>query len=181
MKISKKAALAAITAATFITQFALAPPVLAGADQPPVARWTVQVAQVGAANDVNVEPAFRIAIYENLLQELVKRKQFSAVLRSGDRDADGVPSLLMLKTVVEAYTPGSETKRAITTVAGATKLRVRSQLCTRDGQVVLERFVEGNVRLFGGNLRATHILARNVANAIEQSPLPDPAPSVRKP
>ena len=100
------------------------------------------------------------------------------MLRSGDRAANAVPALLILKTTVESYTPGSETKRAVTTVAGATKLKVRTQLCTREGQVVLERVVDGNVRFFGGNLRATHNLARNVAKAIKQSPLPEPAPSV---
>jgi c-di-AMP phosphodiesterase-like protein len=51
-------------------------------------------------------------------------------------------------------------------------LKVLSQLCTRDGQVVVERSVDGNVRFFGGNLRATHNLARNVAMAIQQSTLP---------
>jgi hypothetical protein len=65
-------------------------------------------------------------------------------------------------------------------VAGATKLKVRSQLCTREGQVVVERVVDGNVRFFGGNLRATHNLARNVAKAIQQSTLPEPAPSVHE-
>jgi hypothetical protein len=63
---------------------------------------------------------------------------------------------------------------------GATKLKVRSQLCTREGQIVLERVVDGNVRFFGGNLRATHNLARNVAKTIKQSTLPEPAPSVHE-
>ena len=62
----------------------------------------------------------------------------------------------------------------MTTVSGATKLSVRSQLCTRDGQIILERTVNGNVRFFGDNLRATHNLAKNVAKVIKQSSLPDP-------
>ena len=70
------------------------------------------------------------------------------------------------------YTAGSETKRAVTTVGGATKLTVRSQLVTRDGKIVLERTVQGNVRFFGGNLRATHNLARNIAKMIKESALP---------
>jgi hypothetical protein len=44
--------------------------------------------------------------------------------------------------------------------------------------VVLDRVVNGNVRFFGGNLRATHNLARNVASAIKQSTWPTPKPSV---
>jgi hypothetical protein len=94
------------------------------------------------------------------------------VFRSGDRNAGG-SGLLILKTTVQKYTPGSETRRAVTTVSGATKLNVRSQLCTPDGKVVVERVVNGNVRFFGGNLRATHNLARNVAEAMKKADLPD--------
>lgn len=134
-------------------------------------QWSVQVDRVDPGG-VSLEPAFRIAIYENLLHEIPTTKRFKEVLRSGDRNASGVPDLLILKTTIEKYTPGSETRRAVTTVSGATKLNVRSQLCTRDGQVILEQSVDGNVRFFGGNLRATHNLARNVANKIKESTLP---------
>jgi len=44
-------------------------------------------------------------------------------------------------------------------------LMVRSQLVTREGKIVVERTVQGNVRFFGGNLRATHNLAGNIAKA----------------
>ena len=71
--------------------------------------------------------------------------------------------------MVVKYTPGSETQRAVTTVSGATKLMVRSQLITRDGKIVFDRTVQGNVRFFGSNLRATHNLARNIAKVIKQS------------
>jgi hypothetical protein len=81
--------------------------------------------------------------------------------------------LLVLKTTVEKYTAGSETRRAVTTVSGATKLTVRSQLLTREGKVVLERTVNGDVRFFGSNLRATHNLARNVAKTLKESSWPD--------
>jgi hypothetical protein len=54
-------------------------------------------------------------------------------------------------------------------VSGATKLTVRSQLLTREGKVVLERTVNGDVRFFGSNLRATHNLAHNIAKTIKQS------------
>ena len=150
--------------------------VLAGATRGRVAQWSVEVNQV-EAGDSNVAPEFKAAIYENVVIELTKAKQFSAVLRSGDRSAKGVSNLLILRTTVESYRPGSETKRAVTTVTGTTKLRVRTQLCTQDGQVVLERVVDGNVRFLGENLRATHNLARNVVKAIKQVTLPEPAPS----
>lgn len=144
-----------------------------------VAQWSVQVEKVDAG-DVNIEPAFRVAIYENLLDELIKTKQFKQVLRDGDRTAQDLQDLVILKSTVESYTPGSETRRAVTTVSGATKLRVRSRLSTRKGQVVLERVSNGNVRFFGGNLRATHNLAHNVADSIKKSTLPDPTSSVRQ-
>jgi hypothetical protein len=140
--------------------------------------WSVQVDKV-EPGDVEIEPAFRIAIYENLVVELAKTKQFKQVFRGGDRNASG-PEVLVLKTTVQKYSPGSETRRAVTTVSGATKLNVRTQLYGREGQVVLERVVDGNVRFFGGNLRATHNLARNVAEALKKSDLPAPALASRE-
>ena len=140
-------------------------------------QWSVQVDKV-VTGDVILEPAFRIAIYENLLQELAKAKCFKEVFRSGDRNARDIADLLILKTTVQKYTAGSETRRAVTTVSGATKLKVRSQLYTRDGRLILERVVDGNVRFFGGNLRATHNLARNIAKTIKQSNLPTPTSSI---
>lgn len=135
-------------------------------------QWSVQVDQIDPG-EVNLEPAFRVAIYENLIVELTKTKRFQQVLRTGDHHASEVPNLLTLKTTVQKYSPGSETKRAVTTVSGATKLNVRSQLVTSDGKVILEKVVDGNVRFFGGNLRATHNLAHNIATQIKESTLPE--------
>jgi hypothetical protein len=177
MKLSRKSSFIALTAATLIIRAALPSHVVAASSRSGATQWSVQVDKV-APGDVNIAPAFRIAIYENLLQELANRKQFKQVLRSGDRNADGVPDLLILKATVESYTEGSETRRAVTTISGATKLKVRSELSTREGQIVLERELNGNVRFFGDNLRATHNLARNVANAINKSTLPEPMDSV---
>jgi hypothetical protein len=131
-------------------------------------QWSVQVDRVNPG-DLGVASSFQVAIYENLLKELNKTKQFKQVFRDGDRNASDVPNLLVLQTTVEKYTPGSETKRAVTTVSGATKLTVRCRLVTREGRIVLERTVNGNVRFFGSNLRATHNLARNIAKVITQS------------
>ena len=131
-------------------------------------RWSVQVDQVDAGN-LDLSYSFQIAIYENLVIELNKTKQFQQVFRDGDVRTGKFPNLLVLKTTVEKYTPGSETRRAVTTVSGATKLTVRSQLLTREGKVVLERTVNGDVRFFGSNLRATHNLAHNIAKTIKQS------------
>jgi hypothetical protein len=132
------------------------------------AHWSVQVEQVDSGN-LDLAYSFQLAIYENLLDELNKTKQFQQVFRDGDVRAGGFPNMVVLKTTVERYTPGSETRRAVTTVSGATKLTVRSQLLTREGKVILERTVNGDVRFFGSNLRATHNLAHNIAKTIKQS------------
>jgi hypothetical protein len=139
-----------------------------GGDGTSATRWSVQVDQVDPGN-LALAYSFQIAIYENLVEELNKTKQFQQVFRDGDLKASQVPHLLVLKTTVEKYTPGSETRRAVTTVSGATKLTVRSQLLTREGKVVVEHTVNGNVRFFGSNLRATHNLAHNIATTIKQS------------
>ncbi|MBV9087295.1 MAG: hypothetical protein JOY79_07415 [Acidobacteriaceae bacterium] len=137
-------------------------------------KWSVQVERVNPG-DTTVDPCFLDAIYENLLRQLANSKQFQNVFRSGDRNANNVSELLLLKTVVEKYSAGSETRRAVTTVSGATKLKVNVQLVTRNGQVVLERAVEGNVRFLGENLKATHNIAKNTATILKGSTLPSPA------
>ena len=177
MKSNGKFTLAALTPLIVVITAALPLPVLAGSTEPSLQNWSVQVGRV-QAGDVNIEPAFRIAIYENLLNELAKTKQFKEVLRSGVPRAGDLPDVLLLKTTVERYSPGSETMRAVTTVFGWTKLKVRTQLSTPEGQIVLEREVNGNVRFFGDNLRATHNLAHNIAAVLKQSPLPGVKPSV---
>jgi hypothetical protein len=132
---------------------------------------SVQVDRVDPG-DTTVDPCFSDAIYENLLRQLSKSKQFKDVFRSGDQNANDVSGVLVLKTLVEKYSPGSETRRAVTTVTGATKLKVHIQLVTRNGRVVLDRAVEGKVRFIGDNLRATSKVANNTAKILRRSTLP---------
>lgn len=164
-------------ASTLFGQTAAAKPSGAGTGQ--ATQWSVQVERVNPG-DLGVSDSFQVAIYEMLLTELNKTNQFHQVFREGDRKAQDIPSLLILKTTVEKYTAGSETRRAVTTVTGATKLTVRSQLITRDGKVVLDRTVSGQVRLFGSNMKATHNLASNLAKVINESQVStsDQPPSV---
>ena len=170
---SRRISLTAVAIGVAIMQFVLPVPALAGINDGRTPQCRIEVNPVDAGGS-SIAPEFKIAMYENLVTELTKSTQFSAVLRSADSSGNGVSNLVILKTTVESYTPGSETKRAVTTVTGATKLKVRSQLCTQGGQVVLEGVVHGSVRFFGGNLRATHNLARNVANVLKQATLPEP-------
>src|SRR3989442_720603 len=82
--------------------------------------------------------------------------------------ACGIP-LVAIMLAFPGSLPGNETRRAVTTVSGGTKLTVRGQVLTREGKVVFERTVNGDVRFFGSNLRATHNLAQNIAKTIKQS------------
>ena len=140
-------------------------------------QWTVQVRKVDPGA-VGLPTSFQVAIYENLLQELSKTKRFKGVLRDGDQEAANATHLVLLKTVVHKYAPGSETRRAVTTVTGATKLTVHTQLSTPEGKIILERTIHGNVRFIGSNLRATNNIAHNIAKTIKKSFLPEPPPSV---
>lgn len=132
--------------------------------------WAIQVEPVSAAEG-QLPPDFAMAIYERLVHEIAKRDRFQQVFRSGDRRAADVPNLLILTTTLQKFEHGSETKRAVTTVGGATTVSVHVQLATRDSQVKLAENVKGTVRLFGGNLNATQNLAKNIAELINQSAL----------
>ena len=160
---------------TVLLALAIAQPARLSAES--ATQWTVQVSKVDPGA-VRLTPSFQVAIYENLLQELSKTKRFKEVLRDGDQKTANATDLILLKTTVEKYTAGSETRRAVTTVTGATKLTVRTQLSTPDGKIILERTVHGNVRFMGSNLRATHNLARNIAKTIKTSSLPERPSSV---
>jgi hypothetical protein len=182
MKMNKTVSSVAVAAAIVVITVALSPRARcqAAAVESPGGgnssrQWSIQVDQVDSGNVV-LAYSFQIAIYENLVDELSKTKRFQHVFRDADRRAGEVPNLLVLKTTVEKYTQGSETRRAVTSVSGATKLAVRTQLFTRDGKVAFERIVDGNVRFFGSNLRATHNLARNMAKAITRSVSEPPTP-----
>jgi hypothetical protein len=132
------------------------------------------------SNDIAMSPEFRVAIYENLVDEVTKASGFQHVYRSGDRRAGDEPDLLTLRTTVEAFKHGSEKKREVTTVAGWTVIKTDVQLVTRDGRTLMDRQAEGKVRLFGGNLRATHDLAGKIAKLIRQAterhPINPPGP-----
>jgi hypothetical protein len=53
--------------------------------------------------------------------------------------------------------------RQVTTVAGATSIDVHCQFTDKDGKSLLERDIQGKVRFFGANLRATYNFAKQAA------------------
>src|SRR5215468_1265664 len=80
-------------------------------------KWNVLVERI-SPGETNIDPAFQEAIYENLIQELNKTQRFNQVFREGDRRANETSNVLILKTEVQKYKAGSETRRAVTTFTG---------------------------------------------------------------
>ncbi|HXC61224.1 MAG TPA: hypothetical protein VNV63_00995, partial [Nitrospiria bacterium] len=111
----------------------------------------------------------RISIYENVILQLIKTKKFQHVYRSGDRTAADAPDLVILHLIPEGFKPGSQKEREVITIAGATSIKVKVQLTSREGKVLLEKDVEGKVRFYGENLRATYDLAKKVAGVVKGS------------
>ncbi len=135
-----------------------------GKDQPApkITASAIQLEPIDAG-EMDLPADFRVAIYENLIEQLRLTGSFKEVYRSGDRRADAVPDLVKLHTTLVKFQEGSHTKRQVTTVAGATKIEVRAQAIGRDGRPALDRQVRGQVRFFGDNLRATLDLAKSIA------------------
>ena len=119
--------------------------------------------------DGKMPPEFRVAVYENLIGEVSKSGKFQHVYRSGDRAAGDVPDLVIVRMRVKGFKRGSERTREVTTVAGATTVDLGLQVTNRDGKVLMDRDVEGKVRFFGGNLRATHDFSKKVAEILRRS------------
>jgi hypothetical protein len=129
---------------------------------------SIQIEPVESA-DVAVPPDFRMAVYEYLIAQVRKTGKFQQVYRSGDRAAGDIPDLAVLRVKVEGFRQGSEMERAVTTVAGATSIKMSVRVLSRDGQVEIDRTVEGKVRFFGENLRATYDFAKKTAKVLSQS------------
>ena len=120
----------------------------------------VQMIQPGK---INLPAEFQVALYENLVQQLQNGGGFSQVYRDGDRNATDASEVVILQTVVTGFKKGSELERNLTTVGGATSITVHCRFTDKEGKVLLERDITGNVRLFGDNLKATTDFAKKVA------------------
>jgi hypothetical protein len=116
---------------------------------------------------IDLPAAFQVAIYENLLQQLDKKANFLHVYRDGDHDAANVPNLVVLHTTVSVFKKGSERMRQVTTVAGATSVTIHCRFIDSDGKVLLDKDVNGKVRFFGDNLKATYDLAKKTSAVVK--------------
>jgi len=137
--------------------------------QPPALNLTGHAIMVKkiVSSEVKLPAAFQYAIYEYTLEELKKTGRFQTIYREGDSAAAGTADLLTLETDATGFKEGSARERQVTTVAGATTIKVHMKLVDKDGKVVLERDVQGKVRFFGENLRATYALAKSIAKVVK--------------
>jgi hypothetical protein len=145
---------------------------VAPAVQPAVAKKlsasAVQVEPV-EAGDVQIPAEFRSAIYEFLVLRVRESGTFKQVFRSGDRAAGNIPDLVTLRTTVEKFKEGSQMKRELTNVLGATKIDVSALVTARDGRTLLDSRTRGKVRFFGENLGVTNDLAKHIAKLLRKN------------
>jgi hypothetical protein len=129
----------------------------------------IQLERIVPPEDLLIPEDTRVSMYENVILELDKTRKFKHIYRSGDRSADDAPDLVILHLVPEAFKAGSQKEREVTTVAGATSIKVKVQFTSREGKILLEREVVGKVRFYGENLRATYDLAKKVAALVNEA------------
>jgi hypothetical protein len=124
--------------------------------------WAIQVLMI-QSDEIKLPADFQLSLYENLIQQLQKQGGFQHVYRDGDHNAASATDLVVLHSTVRGFKKGSEMARNVTTVAGKTSIDVHCQFTDKDGKAVLERDLNGKVRFFGGNLRATLDFAKKAA------------------
>ena len=153
---------------TLIAGLSAAPLLYAQADpvaKSPSSAIEVEMIQPG---EINLPAEFQVALYENLVQQLQKEGGFSQVYRDGDRNATDAPDLVILHTSVTGFKKGSELERNVTTVGGTTSITVHCTFTGREGKMLLERDIDGKVRFFGDNLKATNDFAKKAAKVASE-------------
>jgi len=121
------------------------------------------------SGEIPLPAEFQISLYENLVEQMRKKGGFQRVYRDGERDSATAPDLVILRSTVRGFKKGSEMARQVTTVSGATAITVHCAFTDKEGRLLLARDIKGNVRFFGGNLRATYDFAKKAANVAHQS------------
>jgi hypothetical protein len=138
-------------------------------DKPKAASIEVKMIQ---SEEITLPAEFQIALYENLVQQLEKGGGFERVYRDGDRNVSGRRNVVVLYSVVRGFKQGSERKRQVTTVFGKTSITVHCRFTNSDGASLLERDINGKVRFFGGNLKATYDFAKKTARIARELSVP---------
>jgi hypothetical protein len=143
-------------------------PLFARTSEPTKIKARAIQVEIIQSDEVTLPAEFQIALYENLIQQLEKQG-FQHVYRAGDRNAMRIADLVVLHSTVRRFKEGSERARQVTTVAGVTSITVHCQFSSPDGTSLLERDVNGKVRFFGGNLKATYDFAKKAARVAHEN------------
>jgi hypothetical protein len=121
------------------------------------------------SDEIKLPAEFQISLYENLIQQLQKNGGFQHVYREGDRNSAAAPNLIVLHSTVRGFKQGSEMARQVTTVAGATSINVHCDFTDKEDHLLLAQDIKGNVRFFGGNLKATYDFKKKAASVAHQN------------
>jgi len=135
--------------------------------QPKLSASSIEVMMI-QSDEVKLPMAFQMALYENLVDQITKTGKFQHVYRDGDKAAAEATDLVVLHSNVFGFKQGSEEARQVTTVAGATHIKVHCDFTDKDGKSELAQDVSGNVYFLGGNLRATFDFAKKVAQIVNE-------------
>lgn len=121
------------------------------------------------SEEVTLPDDFRMAIYEKVVDDLVKSERFQHVYRDGETVSPDVKDLVRFDIIVWGFKEGSARMRQVTTVMGATKINVRVRATDASGKELMDRNAEGDVHFFGENLHATDILAAGIARLVKRT------------
>jgi hypothetical protein len=135
---------------------------------PKIKASAIQVEMI-QSDEISLPAEFQVALYENLVRQLEKKGGFGKVFRDGDRGATNHADLVVLHSTVRGFKAGSERTRQVTTVAGATSITIHCQFTKPDGTSLIEQDVNGKVRFFGGNLKATYDFAKKAADVAHEN------------
>jgi hypothetical protein len=72
---------------------------------------------------------------------------------------------------VEKFKEGSQMKREVTAVVGATTVDVSASVTAMDGRTLLDSRIHGRVRFFGENLGVANDLAKRIAKLLRTGAL----------
>jgi len=154
----------------------VAPPTSAGQAPPTVLTKTPEfsasaiiIERTEPPKDLAIPEDFRVATYENVINEVTKTGRFKQVFRSGDLRANDVPDLVTMRLLPVTFTKGSETARGTTTVKGWSELKIKVVITDRSGKTLVDQEVQGNVRFYGENIEVTKDFAKKAAMVVYQN------------
>jgi hypothetical protein len=116
--------------------------------------------------ELGIPEEFRVATYENAIEQITKTGRFKQVFRSGDSRAKDVPDLVTMRMVPTEFVKGSEAMRGATTVKGWTSLKVKVTITDHTGKTLVDEEIQGRVRFIGDNLDATNDFAKKAASVV---------------